>query len=314
MAAASKRHVATSRRLISPGLDAPLFQKHKARDISPDQIAEERRRGRFAGIAAIVSAILLAGAEVWSQAINNDAPAGNGPAALRFVDRHSSALIGAAVLRTAGLVLLAFAAVHLYRAIKARRPDEPRVVLVMGVYGPIAWAVGTLAVAVVLAISASNFTGREFQTIDAADDAFRTARLLGLAALSGLLALAFWLVKGCLDAMRVGLLNRFMGVLGIVLGPALVVTPFGSFLLPVWLIALGALYLGFWPRGVPPAWTEGRAIPWQAPDGLEPEPLEQDEPGRRNGEVEAVGPGVRPAGASTGPAAESGKRKRKRRR
>jgi uncharacterized protein DUF4386 len=261
-----------------------------------------------------VSAILLAGAEVWSQAINNDAPAGNGPAALRFVDKHSSALIGAAVLRAAGLVLLVFVAVHLYRAIKARRPDEPGVVLVMGVYGPIAWAVGTLAVAVVLAISASNFTGREFQTIDAADDAFRTARLLGLAALSGLLALAFWLVKGCLDAMRVGLLNRFMGVLGIVLGPALVVTPFGSFLLPVWLIALGALYLGFWPRGVPPAWTEGRAIPWQAPDGLEPEPLEQDEPGRRNGEVEAVGPGVRPAGASTGPAPESGKRKRKRRR
>src|SRR5206468_537591 len=253
-----------------------------------------------------------AGAELWSQAINNDAPAGNGPSALRFVDKHSTDLIGAAVLRTIALVLLVLVAVHLYRAIKARRPDEPGVVLVMGVYGPIAWAVGTLGVAIVLAISASNFTGREFQTIDAADDAFRTARLLGLAALSGLLALAFWLVKGCLDAMRAGLLNRFMGVLGIVLGPALVVTPFGSFLLPVWLIALGALYLGFWPRGVPPAWTEGRAIPWQPPD--EREPPEPDEPARRNGEVEAVGPGVRPAGAPAGHGGGSSKRKRKRRR
>jgi hypothetical protein len=211
-------------------------------------------------------------------------------------------------------VLLVLVAVHLYRALKSRRPSEPGVVLVMGVYGPIAWAVGTLAVAVALAISASNFTGREFQTIDAADDAFRTARLLGLAALSGLLALAFWLVKGCLDAMRVGLLNRFMGVLGIVLGPALVVTPFGSFLLPVWLIALGALYLGFWPRGVPPAWTEGRAIPWQPKGELDTEPPEPDDGASPNGEVEAVGPGVRPAGASAGQGGGSGRRKRKRRR
>ena len=206
--------------------------------MSPDQIAEERRRGRTAGVAAIGSALLLGGAEIWSQSINGDAPAGNGPAALRFFDNHRTELIAAAVLRALGLVLLVVVAVHLYRAIKARRPDEPRVVLVTAIYGPLAWAIGTVAVSIALAISASDFTGREFQTIDAADDAFRTAQLIGLAALSGLLALAFWLVKGCLDAMRAGLLNRFMGVLGIVLGPALVVTPFGAYLLPVWVIAL----------------------------------------------------------------------------
>src|SRR5207247_10790555 len=135
---------ATCRRIPATDLARarrPRFQTQKARDISPDQIAEERRRGRLAGIAAIASALLLAGAEVWSQAINNDAPAGNGPSALRFVDKHSTDLIGAAVLRTIALVLLVLVAVHLYRAIKARRPDEPGVVLVMGVYGPIAWAV-----------------------------------------------------------------------------------------------------------------------------------------------------------------------------
>lgn len=285
--------------------------------MSPDQIAEERRRGRSAGVAAIVSALLLGGAEIWSQSINGDAPAGNGPAALRFLDKHRTDLIAAAMLRALGLVLLVIVAVHLYRALKARRPDEPRVVLVTAIYGPLAWAIGTVAVSIALAISASHFAGRQFQTIDAADDAFRTAQLIGLAALSGLLALAFWLVKGCLDAMRAGLLNRFMGVLGIVLGPALVVTPFGAYLLPVWVLALGALYLGIWPRGVPAAWREGRAIPWQPRGAASIELPENEAPGRRNGEVEAVGPGVRrvgPAEASAAQSAESAKRKRKRRR
>jgi hypothetical protein len=206
---------------------------------------------------------------------------------------------------------------HLYRAMKARRPDEPSVVLVMGVYGPVAWAIGTLAVSIALVISSSHFTGREFQTIDAADDAFRTARLIGLAAFSGLLAIAFWLVKGCLDAMRIGLLGRFVGIVGVVIGPALVVTPFGAFLLPVWLLALAALFLGFWPRGVPPAWREGRAIPWQSSREVLQDALENQVAGTRNGEVEAVGPGVRqaePPGASTGGTAGSGRRKRKRRR
>src|SRR5947209_6177690 len=224
--------------------------------MSPGQISEERRRGRLAGMAAFVSAILLVAGEIWSQAINGDAPAGNGPAALRFLHRHSADLIGASVLRVVGLGLFVAVAVHLSRAIKARRPEEPGFVQVMAVYGPLAWGAGTLAVSIALVISSSHFVGREFQTIHAADQAFRSARLIGLAAFSGLLAVAFWLVKACLDAMRIGLLSRFLGMVGVVIGPALVVTPFGAFLLPLWLLALGALFLGVWPRGVPPAWRE----------------------------------------------------------
>ena len=86
------------------------------------------------------------------------------------------------------------------------------------------------------------------------------ANALGL---TGVLALGFWLVKGSLDAMRVGLLTRFMGVMGIALGPALVLG-FGLLVLPLWLVALGVLFLGRWPRGMPPAWITGRAEPWQS--------------------------------------------------
>jgi Domain of unknown function (DUF4386) len=285
--------------------------------VSPDQIAEERRRGRFAGVAAIAAALVFAAGELWSQSVNSDAPKGNRPAGLRFLDRHSSELIAASALRALALLLLVVATVHLYRAIKARNPDESGVVLVMGVYGPLAWAIGTVVVAVVLAISASHFVARRFQTIDAAEDAFRTAQLIGLLAFSGLLALAFWLVKGCLDAMRVGLLSRFMGIIGVVIGPALVVTPFGSVLLPVWLLALGALFCGLWPRGAPPAWESGQAMPWPSSrERLEAAGEGAGLGGDRNGEVEAVGPGVQAPGPETQPAASAGgaRRKRKRRR
>ena len=70
----------------------------------------------------------------------------------------------------------------------------------------------------------------------------------------------------CLNAMRAGLLTRFMGVLGIITG-ALLVFPLGS-PLPIvqcfWLFMLGMLFLGFWPGGAPPAWASGEAMPWPA--------------------------------------------------
>jgi hypothetical protein len=73
-----------------------------------------------------------------------------------------------------------------------------------------------------------------------------------------LIALSFVLVS--LNAMRIGLLPRFMGYLGMIAG-ALVLFPF----LPVpivqayWLLALAYLVSGRWPTGVPPAWRTGRA-------------------------------------------------------
>ena len=166
----------------------------------------------------------------------------------------------------------------------------------MGVYGPFAFATSTLVRAIAYAILAGDFAGRSVQTEGAADNLLDTpaidiANVLGL---TGVLALGFWLVKGSLDAMRVGLLTRFMGILGIALGPALVLG-FGLLVLPFWLVALGVLFLGRWPRGVPPAWNTGRAQPWPGPGGAPPpsRPPKIRVRRRRNGEVDAIGPGVR---------------------
>jgi MFS family permease len=272
--------------------------------MSPDELAQERRFGRFAAVAAVVAGIAVYVGGFWSQSIYSDRPDNNKPAELRYLDRHSGELLGSAIVQAVGMLLLALVALHLFRATRARRPEEPLVVAVMGVYGPVALALVTVARAIALGVVAGDFAGQSTQTLKAADDAFDDPALLipQYLGISAVLALAFWLVKGSLDAMRVGLLNRFMGIVGIALGPAFVLG-FGTLILPVWLIALGALFAGFWPRALPPAWESGEALPWpgaeERAEPEEPAPAEPEEAGR-NGEVEPVGPGVRRKGRRRG--------------
>ena len=270
--------------------------------MTPEQLAAERRRGRFAAAAAIGSAIAFAIGAFWYQAVNADAPDGKDDAAvLRYFDRNGGEYLGASILQAVGILLLVVVAVHLYRATRDRNPDQAPVVLAMGVYGPVAFAASTVIRAVTLTVLADDFAGRAAQTERAAEDLLDSQVLVvgTILGLTGVLALGFWLVKGSLDAMRLGLLTRFMGVLGIALGPALVLG-FGLLVIPLWLLALALLFTGRWPRGLPPAWRTGRAQPWPGPGGGEgPPPPEAGDLGAaaRNGEVEAVGPGAHKPGA-----------------
>lgn len=273
--------------------------------MSPDELSQERRFGRIAAVAAVVSGIALYGGILWAQLAYSDAP-DNKADRLRYFDRHAGEILASAVVQALGMLLLAVVALHLYRAVKARKPDESRWVAAAGIYGPVGMALITITQAVALTVIAGDFAGRPSQTLAAAEDALEDPALLipRYVGISAALALAFWLVKGSLDAMRVGLLTRFMGVFGIALGPAFVLQ-FGSLILPLWLIALGALFAGRWPGGLPPAWETGEASPLpsagdrRAAAAEAAEKAEATEPGR-NGEVDPVGPDVRPAGRRRG--------------
>lgn len=101
---------------------------------------------------------------------------------------------------------------------------------------------------------------------DAATSAIDNASLRNVAKvieLAGGLALAFALVYCSLHSLRVGLLTRFWGSLGIALGIAVLLG-----LLPIallWFAYLGLLIAGWLPGGRPPAWAAGEAIPWPSP-------------------------------------------------
>ena len=88
-----------------------------------------------------------------------------------------------------------------------------------------------------------------------------------------------------------------MGILGIIVG-VLFVIPIGA-PVPVveafWLVALGYLIGGRWPRGVPPAWITGEAVPW---------PSQQELREERERERRAASRGAAPRPRGTGPARE----------
>jgi hypothetical protein len=101
---------------------------------------------------------------------------------------------------------------------------------------------------------------------DAATNAVTDASSRGIATglgFGGSLGLAFGLAYSCLWAMRVGLLTRFWGSLGIALGVAalLQLTQFTM----LWFLYFGFLLLGWVPGGRPPAWAAGEAVPWPTP-------------------------------------------------
>ena len=83
-----------------------------------------------------------------------------------------------------------------------------------------------------------------------------------VAGLVGQLSLALTFVLIALNAMRAGLLTQFMGIIGVIVGGLYVfqVGP-APILQAFWLFTFVPLFLHRWPKGTPPAWTRGVAVP-----------------------------------------------------
>ena len=114
---------------------------------------------------------------------------------------------------------------------------------------------------------------------EAASNAVAEASTRGAAtgfALGGRLGLAVALFYSCLHAMRVGLLSRFWGSLGMALGVAaiLLLVQFTM----IFFIYLGLLLIGKLPGGRPPAWEAGEAVPWPSPGEKAADDLSPEEP------------------------------------
>lgn len=161
--------------------------------------------------------------------------------------------------------LTALALIYLFRATQSRNAAFGRGALIALVAGGVASLVGGIVGPTAVAMSVSDFVSSADHSTRAAHDALQPSAALtaGLIAFIGRIALGLGLVLVSLNAMRVGLLTRFMGILGIMAG-AFMAFPFIQ--LPIvqafWLVGLGVLFLGRMPNGTPPAWETGRAEPW----------------------------------------------------
>lgn len=183
-------------------------------------------------------------------------------ALFEFLDDKSVLLIASSVVSAVGFLALIAALGYLYRATVARRPVLPRAALILALAGPALAGVALVVFQLALSARVSDFLAGD-KSVASANDIGDSGVLTAAQILQtvGTLATAFALVLLALNAMRAGLLTRFMGILGIIAGAALVLLPQNP-VLSFWLVALGFLILGRWPSGVPRAWETGREEPW----------------------------------------------------
>ena len=230
--------------------------------------------------------------------------------------RATRDLIGS-IASALGSFALASTLWYVWGSIRAREPKvRPGFIGILAVAGCILSGVSVVTYVINYGIQAHHFVTHGSQTYPEANRLL-TKPILVIPQISndlGLLLVAVGLVMVSLNAMRVGLLTRFLGYLGIIAG-ILTIIP----LVPIpiveayWLLALAYLFSGRWPSGVPPAWTTGRAEPWpkaQRGQRAAREPLF----GRGRGKP-APEPAPEPVGAPApgGTRSTTAKRKRKRR-
>lgn len=274
--------------------------------------AERRERPRMAVIAGLAAVFTLAGSLVGRIAAGP--PPDNLPAALLFYHEHQGSQYVSAACSVIGAVALAAVLDFLYRAARARSTEVPRQIRPLPWVGGVGVAIFTIAYQIALAVNIEHFATEGSQTYEEA----RKAIEAGIPPVLGLivqLALALAIVLVSVNAMRVGLLTRFLGYLGVISGALFLLA-----LVPIpivqvyWLGALALLLIGRSLTGPPPpAWQSGEAMPWPSAAEMREQRVREAEARRaakRGGE--AATPNGN--GAAAEPSSAGSRRKRKKRR
>jgi hypothetical protein len=284
----------------------------------PDkQLAWEKRHRPRAAIAALLAAAGLLVFYVFQQILERDLPSASGletlqravrpgnvgtlpslqTAVFEYLDTKTLLVILIAVGGVVGWVGVAWTAGFLGVATRARQPALRRYLIYVPIVGGVVLGVSVLLQQIGSLQIVNDFLSSN-RTVQAATDADNGVIVFAtLLYRLGSLALGVGLVLVSLNAMRVGLLTRMLGYIGIACGALMVLVP-----LPIvqifWLGALGFVLLGRWPGGDLAAWESGRAVPWPTP--------ERPPPRQRRG---ARAPAAEPAASAPAPA----RRKRKKR-
>lgn len=237
----------------------------------------ERQWALPAAMCAFAAAVLFVAGTVLSQ---------KGPIApstttelLRDFQDASGSLLVAAVLNALSLALIAVPLFYLFQAASARSPKVRRGLVGVVIAGPLFLGAAELFQWIALNAASSDFAtpggGAGIPIGTYADDLIRDQTTFSIAqglSFAGVLGFVVGTVYTSLWAMRVGLLTRFMGTIGMALAASLVLLAqaFSLLALMLWFVFLGMIILGKTPRrGRPPAWGAGEAIPWPKP-GEEP--------------------------------------------
>lgn len=227
---------------------------------------------------------------------------------LKFISSHAFDLIAGSVIAAIAIVALTLVLLLLSNAIRFRRPQTWRYMRALVLVGGISFAIVSVAHQIVSAIETHNFVTGSDHSTHAVEQALTGATpnvIIAYLDLFAGLALAAGMIIVMINSQRVGLLPRWMSMLGIVTA-LLLFFPFGGAQLQIipagWLVMMGVLLIGKWPNE-PPAWVSGEARPW--PTAAERRAQSQGAASANNGSGTDIAP------PPAGPPPSSRKRRRK---
>jgi hypothetical protein len=258
----------------------------RAEDIRQQLEHEAHRRGRLAVPAFAGGFLYLLSQIIISETLNGAPTVGvmqglkpilegvaNPPASpraneVKFVSHHATALVAGSVLAAIALGALVLILVLLADATRFRRPEAPPWARPVTIGGGVAFALISVVHQVVSAVKTHEFaTGHELSS-HAVDRALTTGAanmIVQYVSLLAGLAFAAGIIATMLGTLRVGLVPRWMGFLGMFVG-LLIFLPIGGaefqIVIALWMVMVGVLLAGRWPGGDPPAWEAGEARPW----------------------------------------------------
>ncbi len=304
-----------------------------AREIKDQVARESHRRDRLAvpafggGFLYLLSAIIITSTlngaptvgllQALRPAFSGQASPSVSPRAaeVKFISHHAFALIAGGVLGAASLAALTLILLLLVDATSFRRPTSWSAGRPLVLGGGVTLVLLSVAHEVVIALETHSFAvGHDFSnhavnralTEGAVNVAIEYLSLLAA------LAMAVGMIGTMVNALRVGLIPRWMSILGSVSGILIFAPQIAGEALAVvpafWMVMMGVLYGGRWPNGEPPAWAAGESRPWPSQADLRA--------AKRSGEgqpaLAAAAADVAPS--PTQPASNGASRKRRRKR
>jgi hypothetical protein len=194
---------------------------------------------------------------------------------MKFVSHRAAALIGGGVLSGVSLALLTLILLLLVGSVRFRRPQSWRPTRPLVIGGGIGMVLTSVGHELVTAIETHNFSVGHDHSNHAVEQALLTSTangVVGYIELLAGLALVAGMIATMVNSLRVGLLPRWMAILGIFAGLLIFLPDISAELQVIpafWMVMMGILLLGRWPQptGDPPAWAAGVAIPWPSRGG-----------------------------------------------
>ncbi|MFT4048288.1 MAG: hypothetical protein QM648_00440 [Solirubrobacterales bacterium] len=242
----------------------PTNTQPGALQMSDQELVAEAARSRMVTFASVLTVTLFTAYFMLTTLVVRNGEGSGTSRLLETVHEHKAPFIIAGMAFSLGILLTGTLLAHLALSAQQRSSVVPKFLVGLAFGGPAFYAIVYPIFIVALVTAAKNFAGAEIQNAKAATDAINSGWIGVIVAIepfARVFVVAAWVMTS-MQAMRVGLLTRLVGFVGVAIGALFFFSSgLSAFVAIFWIGAVAITLLGD-GRNVPPAWKLGRPVPW----------------------------------------------------